>query len=148
MKKIKHVGSYGLIVKDNKILLISKKGGPYDGKLDLPGGTIEYGETPKVALARELEEEVGIIPMDYELFDGNSVNVCWTHHDELEEITHIGFFYLIRSFEGDIKDSNIIDSVNDDSMGAKFYDINSLTSDMLSSIANLEISKIKNSVDI
>ena len=148
MKKLKHVGSYGLVLKDNKILLIKKKGGPYDGKLDLPGGTIEYGETPKVALARELKEEVGITPMDYELFDGNSVNVSWTHNEEFEDITHIGFFYLIKSFEGDIKESNAIDSVNDDSMGAQFYDIDSLTSDMLSSIASLEISKIKNSVDI
>ena len=32
MKKIKHLGSYGLILKDNKILLIKKVGGPYDGK--------------------------------------------------------------------------------------------------------------------
>lgn len=143
MKKIKHVGSYGLIVKDNKILLISKKGGPYDGKLDLPGGTIEYGETPKLALFRELEEEVGIIPMDYELFDGNSVNVCWTHHDELEEITHIGFFYIINSYSGEIKKNNPVDSQNDDSLGAEFYDIDSLKSDMLSSIANLEINKLK-----
>ena len=40
MKEIKHVGAYGLIVKDDKIVLIKKVGGPYDGKLDLPGGTI------------------------------------------------------------------------------------------------------------
>ena len=143
MKKIKHIGSYGLIVNDNKILLIKKHGGPYDGKLDLPGGTIEYGETPKVALFRELEEEVGIVVTSCDLFDGNSVNISWTHKGELEEITHIGFFYLIRSYEGDIKESITVDAINDDSLGAAFYDIDSLNSDMLSNIANIEINKLK-----
>lgn len=33
-------GAYGLIIEDEKILLIRKHGGPYDNKLDLPGGTI------------------------------------------------------------------------------------------------------------
>ena len=37
-----HLGSYGVIIRDNKILLIKKNGGPYDGKLDLPGGTIDF----------------------------------------------------------------------------------------------------------
>lgn len=37
MKEHKHLGCYGLVVKDGKILLIKKKTGPYDGLLDLPG---------------------------------------------------------------------------------------------------------------
>mgnify|MGYP003295650759 CR=1 FL=1 len=60
MKEYKQLGSYGLIIKNDKILLIKKSGGPYDGKLDLPGGTIEFCETPEEALIRELKEEVGI----------------------------------------------------------------------------------------
>lgn len=147
MKQIKHVGSYGLILENNKILLINKKGGPYDGKLDLPGGTIEYGETPVDTLVRELKEEVGIDVLSYKLFDGNSATIRWIHHDELEEVTHIGFFYIINKYSGAIKSVNKIDDVNDDSMGARFYDINSLSSDMLSSIADIEINKLKN-IDI
>ena len=38
MKQFKHLGAYGLIIKDEKIVLIKKVGGPYNGKLDLPGG--------------------------------------------------------------------------------------------------------------
>ena len=49
----KHIGIYGLSIKDDKILLIKKKTGPYDGKLDLPGGTIEFCERPSEALKRE-----------------------------------------------------------------------------------------------
>ena len=59
MKEHRHLGVYGLIVKDNKILLIKKVSGPYDGLLDLPGGCLEFGELPIETLKRELEEETG-----------------------------------------------------------------------------------------
>ena len=56
-KEYKQLGAYALILKEDKILLIKKFGGPYDSKLDLPGGTIEFFERPEEAL---LLEEVGI----------------------------------------------------------------------------------------
>ena len=77
MKEMKHLGAYGLIIKDNMVLLIKKFGGPYNGKLDLPGGTIEFGEKPEDALKRELMEEVGIEVVDYQLFDADSVFFDW-----------------------------------------------------------------------
>lgn len=52
MKEHKHLGVYALIIKDDKILLIKKNGGPYHNQLDLPGGTIEFGETPEQTLKR------------------------------------------------------------------------------------------------
>ena len=55
VKEYKQLGSYGLVVNDNKILLIKKNGGPYDGKLDLPGGTIDFNERPSDALVREFK---------------------------------------------------------------------------------------------
>ena len=81
MKQFKHIGSYGLILDNDRIVLIKKVGGPYGGKLDLPGGTIEWGENPEITLVRELEEEVGIKVTDYELFDGNSITFEWTHNE-------------------------------------------------------------------
>ena len=55
-KKIR-VGSYGLIIKDNRIALIKKARGGYKGLLAIPGGGIEHDETPEEALVRELDEE-------------------------------------------------------------------------------------------
>lgn len=142
MKQFKHIGAYGLILDNDKIVLIKKVGGPYNGKLDLPGGTIEWGEKPEIALVRELEEEVGIKVIDYELFDGNSITFEWTHKSELEQGHHIGFFYKINSFENKIKSNISISEINDDSLGAQFYDIKKLKKSELSDIANLEIEKL------
>ena len=142
MKQFKHIGSYGLILDNDKIVLIKKVGGPYNGKLDLPGGTIEWGEKPEETLIRELEEEVGIKVTDFELFDGNSITFEWTHKGELEQCHHIGFFYKINGFENEIKSNVSISEINDDSLGAQFYDISKLKKSELSDIANLEIEKL------
>ena len=84
MKETRHLGVYGLIVKDNKIALILKSRGAYTGKLDLPGGSIEHGERPEDTLVREIKEELDADVKEYELFDTESVVVDWTHHDEEE----------------------------------------------------------------
>ena len=83
MKEYKQLGAYGLVVKDGKILLIKKSGGPYDGKLDLPGGTIEFCERPSEALKRELMEEVGIEVDEYQLFDADSVAFEWQFKEDV-----------------------------------------------------------------
>lgn len=142
MKEHKHLGSYGLIIKDNKILLIKKVTGPYDGKLDLPGGTIEFSERPEDALKRELLEEVGIDITEYNLLDCDSVIVEWKHKEQIVKTHHIGIFYNVTKYNNEIKNEIEIDSINDDSMGAEFYDIDKLTKNELSEIAILELVKL------
>ena len=53
---IRH-GAYGILIKNSEILLTQKKSGPYKGLWGLPGGSIEFGETPEATLKRELLEE-------------------------------------------------------------------------------------------
>lgn len=141
-KKHKHLGAYGLVIQGGKILLIKKKTGPYDGKLDLPGGTIEFGETPEVALKRELMEETGIEVNKYQLYDANSVLVDWLYNDELVKVHHFGMFYQILEFSNEVKHDIEIDAQNDDSLGAEFYEIDKLSKDQLSAIAILELEKM------
>ena len=142
MKQFKHLGAYGLIVKDDKIVLIKKVGGPYNGKLDLPGGTIEWGETPEQTLIRELNEEVGIDVIKYELFDANSIIFEWMYKEELERGHHLGIFYKVLDYNNELLEDIKIDEKNDDSLGAKFYEIEKLKKSELSDIANLEIEKL------
>ena len=142
MKQYKHIGSYGLVLDNDRILLINKVGGPYDGKLDLPGGTIEYKETPEKTLIRELKEEVGIEVIKYSLYDGISTDLEWIYKDELHKIQHIGFIYKIDKYTGNILKNNIITEINDDSKGCNFYDISALNKSMLSNIALIEIEKL------
>ena len=142
MKQIKHIGVYGLLIKDNKILLIKKCGGPYDGKLDLPGGSIEFDEVIEDALIREFKEEVGIDILDYKLFDVVSTNIKWSYKGEDLETKHIAILYKINKYKKEIKDNIEITDVNDDSMGAEYYDIDLLTKDKLSNIASLAIGEL------
>lgn len=50
------------IVKEGKVLLMTKKRGLGAGKVNAPGGRIEAGETPRQAAVRETEEEVLVTP--------------------------------------------------------------------------------------
>ena len=132
-----------MVVKDGKILLIKKSGGPYDGKLDLPGGTIEFCERPSEALKRELMEEVGIEVDEYKLFDADSVAFEWQFkEDVLVKVHHTGIFFKVNKFKNEIKKTVRIDEVNDDSLGADFYEIDELSKDQLSAIALLELEKL------
>ena len=143
MKEFKQLGAYGLIVKDDKILLIKKFGGPYDGKLDLPGGTIEFGEKPVQTLKRELEEETGIEILNYELFDANSVTFKWAYKENiLLKVHHIGIFYKVLDYKNKIKKEVNINNINDDSLGANWYHISKLNKNELSMIVILELEKL------
>ena len=113
VKEYKQLGSYGLLVNDNKILLIKKNGGPYDGKLDLPGGTIEFNERQSDALVREFKEEVGIDIQNYELFDADSVSFDWNYKDMLIKVYHVGIFYKVIDYNNEIKKDVKIDEVTD-----------------------------------
>jgi 8-oxo-dGTP diphosphatase len=51
-----------IVEKNNKILLIKRKNGPFKNMWALPGGFLDYGkETLEQAAKRELEEETSII---------------------------------------------------------------------------------------
>lgn len=143
MKELKQLGAYGLVIENKKILLIKKNGGPYDGKLDLPGGTIEFCERPEDTLKRELLEEVGIKVETFELFDADSVSFDWQFKkDLLLKVHHIGLFYRVNSYMNSVKENVMIDEHNNDSLGAKFYDIAKLNKEKISKIVLLELEKL------
>lgn len=140
--KYKHLGVYGLVIKEEEVLLIKKAVGPYKGKLDLPGGTVNFGERPNETLIREFDEETGLAITDYSLFDVDSVKFLYKENDKSIMVHHVGIFYKILGYENDIKENISVDLVNDDSLGAGFYKISSLRKKDLSKIAILELEKL------
>lgn len=56
-KNFQKVAVKAFIIKDNKVLLLQGGG---RGWWELAGGKIEYGENPREALARELQEELHV----------------------------------------------------------------------------------------
>ena len=54
------VGVGCIIVRDGKILLIRRTGSHGSGTWSVPGGHIEFGESPSQTAVRETKEETGI----------------------------------------------------------------------------------------
>lgn len=63
MKNVRfHITVKGIVILNNQILLMRRIRPSSDGLgyWELPGGGLEYGETPNQALIRELKEETGL----------------------------------------------------------------------------------------
>ena len=133
-----HVGAYGVIIKDNKIILVKKARGGYKGKLDLPGGGIEHTESPVETLKREIMEEAGIAITNYKLLDVVATNIKWEMEPNLwEDLHHIGILYQVETNEYNLK----ADADGLDSNGANWYSINELKKDSLTPFAILDLKK-------
>ncbi len=60
MNQKPQIGTGILITKDDRVLLIKRKGHHGAGTWSTPGGHLEFGETPEQCAAREAKEEVGM----------------------------------------------------------------------------------------
>ena len=136
--KNKHIGAYGVFIRNGKIALISKAIGGYKGKLDLPGGGIEHTEKPEEALCRELLEEAGVIVTNYKLLDATATNISWQmDKDTIEDLHHFGILYVIKAKGNLKKDPDGIDS-----NGAKWYKISELRKDMVTPFVAYSLEKL------
>ncbi len=54
------VGVGGVVLSDQRVLLIRRGKQPLVGRWSIPGGTVEWGETLEQALVREMAEETGL----------------------------------------------------------------------------------------
>lgn len=66
----------GVVIHEGKVLLARHTYGGGAGKLIIPGGYVEMGETPQAALVREYLEETGI-----RVEPGNVIGIRFNMHD-------------------------------------------------------------------
>lgn len=93
MERVKttRLGAYGILKAEGKLLLTLKKAGPYQGLWDLPGGGIEFGESPEEALIREFKEETALQIKHLELIHVASKQVDDFFH-------HVGVMFKIYEY--------------------------------------------------
>ncbi|GGA78556.1 NUDIX hydrolase [Ornithinibacillus halotolerans] len=94
-------GVYGIYIENNKLLVINKNGGPYKKRYDLPGGSLEEGESLTKAMQREFKEETGI---DIEIVENIGVidfQLPW-EWKEFTDVHHIAVYYLVNRIGGKI----------------------------------------------
>ncbi|AHC50669.1 DNA mismatch repair protein MutT [Sulfolobus acidocaldarius SUSAZ] len=75
----------GVILKDNKVLLVKRRNPPNKGNWAIPGGKVEYGETLVDAVKREMKEETALDVEPIELL-------------AVVEIIKEGYHYVIFDF--------------------------------------------------
>lgn len=63
-----------LILQEDQVLLLNRYKKPYIGQWNGFGGKIEAGETPEIGIQRELKEETGLLPSDYELIQNGQMS--------------------------------------------------------------------------
>ncbi|MBP1914235.1 ADP-ribose pyrophosphatase YjhB (NUDIX family) [Lederbergia galactosidilyticus] len=108
-------GVYGILIKNGKLLVINKSGGPYKNRFDLPGGNLEDGEGLFQALRREFEEETGIDIEIKEQIGAVDFMLPWDWKD-YTAVHHIAIFYLVNKIGGEISEPEQFDG--QDSLGA------------------------------
>ncbi|MCR8632174.1 NUDIX hydrolase [Paenibacillus radicis (ex Xue et al. 2023)] len=122
----RHLGAYGICIYEEKLLVIQKGSGPYIGRYDLPGGTVEANESLTEALKREFIEEAGI-----NVGIKRNVGVCdYLIPYELPKrgtshIHHVAVLYLVHYIDGMLT-MNPDQFEGQDSLGALWVSINDI----------------------
>jgi phosphohistidine phosphatase SixA/ADP-ribose pyrophosphatase YjhB (NUDIX family) len=106
-RRVTRVSSYALCIDGGRILLVRIAHGYWSGtgKWTLPGGGLDFGESPRVGALRELTEETGLIGQIEGLADVLSWSGRWIHpRDGIDEAYHgLQIIYRTRITGGELR---------------------------------------------
>lgn len=142
MKHHTHIGVYGVVLNSSKqILVVRKTRGPYEGKLDLPGGGIESGEDKFTCLQREIKEETGIVVGSAKFIRQVANNSEYVNSDGVPEaLKHIGSLYWVTDYSDSAFNAKIVE---EDVSGAVWLDLRETEPTQLSPFALIAVEQIK-----
>ena len=113
--KIPSIAVDGVLIDENKVLLIKRGRDPFKDHYALAGGLVEYGEIVEDALLREMNEELSI------RIEISSIIGVYSMPDRDPRGHTISIAYLIKKTEGSLRPG-------DDATDAKFFDVKKLPS--------------------
>ena len=104
-----------IIEKGDRIILIRRKNEPFKGKLAIPGGYIDWGETVEHSAVREAKEETSL--------DVKLTNLLGVYSDPKRNprIKTIAIVFIGKPIGGKLK-------ANDDAADAFWFNINKIES--------------------
>ncbi len=126
---------YAILAYGEKFILIKKGKGPFKGRWDLPGGKMDFGETPEEALEREVMEETGLKVRSKKL----QYVTSYVHETPKEIFHHTAVIFLCQA--KDIKKLKREPDGND-SFGAEIFTLKKIGSLKLTPLAKKAIHTI------
>ncbi len=99
MKQIQYIGTYGLIKKNGKVLVVQREmNDTHPGMWEVPGGGLEFGENPRLSVIREVKEETGIdVEVDHLITVVNQVS-----EDNSKQVLRLVYYCNIIYPEQDV----------------------------------------------
>lgn len=118
-------GSYGIIHKSGRLLVINKNGGPYLNRYDLPGGSMDEGEPLENTVIREIAEETGLKVTKLQQLGTVSFRYPWKYQRYTWN-EHICVFNLIEEYQGEVR-ATVTQFIGQDSLGAVWVPLSELS---------------------
>ncbi len=134
-------GVYGICYENGNLLVINKNGGPYINRYDLPGGSLEEGESLATAMKREFLEETGL---EIEITQNVGVTdfmLPW-EWKKFTDVHHIAAFYQVKVVSGEL--TKPLQFEGQDSLGALWVSKEDMTGDNASPLVHKAFEWIKN----
>ena len=96
----------GIVLIDDRLVLIKRGHEPGKGSWALPGGIVEYGETTERCVEREIEEETGLRTKILDLIG------VYSDQSRDPRGHFISVLYHLKKIDGDLKGGDDADKAN------------------------------------